>query len=188
MWQSLAFGGTIKLLDEVCDLNVSVPPLIPETLKSLIVMLFVLLSNDDVLFTLSMTVIGIGSWLVGGVDTPYWQSLIVVAAILLVLGWKMPERWDGPLLFWGLVFVIAVSEALLFPEEASMLKTASRIATVLVGTALVWYRSAFADMFGDIRFMEKVVLAGIGYCVVSIGSQTVSNWTLFSTSSTVTVT
>ena len=155
-------GVALKAYDDITDLNINVPALVIELLKSLTISLFVLLAVDDFSFALVTFIMLLCNYCAGGVDGPFWEAFVYIALLMSFLSVK----WEGDILrrlILAPMFPIGVYiEPYLFPEETSKAKTISRI---------IWCIMALAGTYIpalNVPFFTKLCIFALSYFVTSI--------------------
>jgi hypothetical protein len=130
----ILLGIIAKLYDDIIDMNMNVSPLVMETLKSVLILFFVLTSLNDFYFSFACFIIAIFN---SGFDNPFWKSIIVVCGIVTIInlpyaGHNIFLKICLTILVIICILFIAYIEEKKFPEEISSKKIFSRIILVIV--------------------------------------------------------
>ena len=164
MISSLFLGVSLKVVDEVLDDDITLPPFYLEIFKCLTIVFLVLSTHSDFPFAVS-TLLSLGlSYLAGGIDNDYWKSFIIITTLLCGISftpvtslWLIPAIWLMPLFVYG--------EALIFPENSSVEKMLGSAAMVpILG---LFYLSPLVtfirERISNTGIAEKGILFGMGY-------------------------
>jgi hypothetical protein len=167
---SALFGFSTKLYDEIIDLKLSTNDLLVECLKSFNIMLFTLLTYNDMNFALYILSTALFTH---GADENHWKTFTPISLFMILYAAKKPD--SIPFLFLVFLFFIFImnAEHKAIPEEASNKKLYSRILFLFVfsfayfGPLLPFLES----YFGNIDFLKKIFGLFIGTLILSIGVQ-----------------
>jgi hypothetical protein len=164
---SAFFGFTTKLYDETIDLKLTSNSLFIESLKSLNIMLFTLLSYNDFSFSLYILVIALFTH---GADESHWKTFIIISLILCTVSFKLPDNIPLLMIIFTVLIFILNAEHKAIPEEASLKKLLSRVGFLLIFCGIYFSPLIpFAESyFGDIRYITKIVGLFIGTLFLSI--------------------
>jgi hypothetical protein len=110
-------------------------------------------------------------YIVDQIDNNFWKSLLLLPIItMLYSGYEAGPFYVSDIfqfiIFSCLTFIVILTESNYFPEEASDNKIISRLLLIIILMPIyyLWPNS----------FIRKIFTFGIGYCLVSIVSQTES--------------
>ncbi len=159
---SAALGSVLKIYDDITDNNIQLSFTVMELLKSFIICIFTWLAKDDFTFALVTLLTLLGSYCVGGIDVPFWEAFIYISFFMLFVSKRINGSiiQQSVLIFFTLIGVIG--ESLLFPEEASTVKTISRI-VISIGLILLHFVNFF-----NVPFFAKICVFAASYFLTSI--------------------
>jgi hypothetical protein len=157
-------GFLFKTIDEIEDIDFIKSPVLKEYIISLSVAVFSILFLDNITLTwfIAVCVIPI-SYYLKQVDTPFWKSLVPLPYIALLLhSHEIPSILS--LLSTAILFVLCafacVIEAVVFPEEFSLVKLGSRISLIFIFASIIYFLNPQAST-------TNILCLCIGYCLAS---------------------
>lgn len=166
---SFILGIVLKGYDDIIDNNIKVSDTIIEFLKSLIVCLFVLLSYNDFSFSISIVITLILSYTVGGVDLPFWKSLLGIAIITSFISFKLEDNIFQRFILILLLPIGIILDPLLFPEEKSTQKTLFRLIFLICTAIFLYFIDNLSGFdFFNFPFYKNICYFIIGYLFISI--------------------
>jgi len=128
MYQEALLGILVKLCDDIFDKNISVSPLVQETLKAFLVLFLVLVSSGDFYFASGVFfLLAVNP----KTDTSFWKALIPVSFVLMFLNYRNESRFGIFFMYLLLIASLLYIEDKSFPEEVSTNKSLSRV--LLIG-------------------------------------------------------
>ena len=157
-------GFLFKTVDEIEDIDFIKSPSLREYIISLSIAVFSILFLDNITLTwfIALCVIPI-SYYLKQVDTPFWKSLVPLPYIALLLhSHEIPSILS--LLSSAIFFVICafacVIEAVVFPEEFSLVKLGSRITLIFIFASIIYFLNPQPST-------TNILCLCIGYCLAS---------------------
>lgn len=157
-------GFLFKTDDEIEDIDFIKSPALKEYIKNLSIAVFSILFLDNITLTwfIALCVIPI-SYFLKQVDTPFWKSLVPLPYIALLLhSHTIPSILS--LLSTAIMFVLCafacVIEAVVFPEEFSLVKLGSRIILIFVFASIIYFLNPQPST-------TNILCLCIGYCLAS---------------------
>ena len=170
---SLIVGALGKIYDDIEDLHIPVNTFIVDSLKALIIASYVLLSYNDLAFSIVTLFMSIFTY---GIDNSFWKSFIPLSFFMTILSYYTSDKAICiPLLIFFILFGIILSniEDRVFKEEASYRKLYTRLGGLIALSIL--YVSPILPLIHTIipntLFIEKIVLICIGGLFASVISQ-----------------
>ena len=170
---SIIVGALGKIYDDIEDLHIPVNTFIVDSLKTLIIASYVLLSYNDLAFSIVTLFMSIFTY---GIDNSFWKSFIPLSFFMTILSYYTSDKAICvPLLIFFILFGIILSniEDRVFKEEASYRKLYTRLGGLIALSIL--YFSPILPLIHTIipntYFIEKIVLICIGGLFASIISQ-----------------
>lgn len=170
-----AAGFLFKTDDEIEDIDFIKSPALKEYIRALSIAVFsiLFLDNTYISWFLAICVIPI-SYYLKQVDTPFWKSLVplpYLAIFLLHSHVGIPSIPSIPgiptllsLLSTAFLFLICafacVVEAVVFPEEVSLVKLGTRIALIFVFASIIYFLNPLPST-------TSILCLCIGYCLAS---------------------
>jgi hypothetical protein len=164
---AIVAGFLFKTDDEMEDIDFIKSPNLKEYIRTISIAVFSILFLDNIYLTwfITLCVIPI-SYYLKQVDTPFWKSLVplpyIALAISLLHTNEMPSLIS--LLSNAILFIICaftcVIEALVFPEEHSLVKIGTRISLVFIFTAIIYFLNPLPST-------TNILCLCIGYCIAS---------------------
>lgn len=170
---SLIVGALGKICDDIEDLHIPVNAFILETLKTLVIASYVLLSYNDLSFSILTLFL---SLLTYGIDNSFWKSFIPLGIFMTILSYFTSDKSVCiPLLIFFIFFGTLLSniEDKVFREEASYRKLYTRLFGLIV-LSIVFISPVLPilhNLFHNTLFIEKIILICIGGLTVSVISQ-----------------
>jgi hypothetical protein len=163
-----AAGFLFKTVDEIEDIDFIKSPSLKEYIRSLSIAVFsiLFLDNTYISWFLALCVIPI-SYYLKQVDTPFWKSLVPLPYIALLLHsfldiTAIPSFLS--LLSTVILFLICafacVVEAVVFPEEVSLVKLGTRIGLIFVFASIIYFLNPQPST-------TSILCICIGYCLSS---------------------
>ncbi len=170
---SLIVGALGKIYDDIEDLHIPVNTFIVDSLKALIIASYVLLSYNDLAFSIVTLFMSIFTY---GIDNSFWKSFIPLSFFMTILSYYTSDKAICiPLLIFFILFGIILSniEDRVFKEEASYRKLYTRLGGLIA--LIIVYFSPILPLIHTIipntLFIEKILLICIGGLFASIISQ-----------------
>jgi len=165
-----AAGFLFKTDDEIEDIDFIKSPSLKEYIRTLSIAVFsiLFLDNTYVSWFLAVCVIPI-SYYLKQVDTPFWKSLVPLPYIAIFLLHIYASDSPGiptllSLLSTAILFVlcafICVVEAVVFPEEVSLVKLGTRISLIFVFASIIYFLNPDPST-------TSILCLCIGYCLAS---------------------
>ena len=169
----LLLGGITKLYDDISDHEMEAHAGVIESFKSVLISLFTLACLDDFYFSFTCILLAL---LNCGIDSPFWQSIAVVAVMLTIR--NLPLAGDHVLFKLGLTvmacagfLVGCIFEDRLFPEEVSVEKIFFRV-MLIIGFMVAALCFPLMDRLQFPEFakepLQKGVLIMLAYATVSV--------------------
>jgi len=166
MYQEALLGVLLKLCDDVFDKTISVSPVVEETLKALLVVVFVLVSAGDFYIACGVFFLLL---LNAKTDTAFWKAMIPVAAVLMVLNYSN-DIHIGPLfVYLSAIAAVLYMEDKAFPEETSTKKILFRV--FIVGAFSVILANGYIKHFTPgylVRAGTKAFTSAMFYAATSV--------------------
>lgn len=166
-----AAGFLFKTLDEIEDIHFIKSQSLKEYIRNLSIAVFsvLFLNNTYMAWLVALCVIPISFYL-KQVDTPFWKSLVplpylALATLLHTHGFGFSES-PGILsllstaMSFGVYAFICVLEAMIFPEEISLVKFGSRISLIFIFASMIYF-------FDTNPSITHLLCLCIGYCLAS---------------------
>lgn len=173
MYQEAILGILVKLCDDVFDKNISVSPLVQETLKAFLVLFLVLVSSGDFYFATGVfTLISLNPT----TDTFFWKALIPVSFVLMVMNYSNETHFGIFLAGLAVVAAILHVEVRTFPEEVSTKKILFR--ATMVGILLVMLMNGYIKRAVPEyleRTITKATTMGMFYLATSVSILTLKS-------------
>jgi len=163
---SAAAGFLFKTVDEIEDIDFIKSPSLKEYTRALSIAVFSILFLDSryISWFLALCVIPI-SYYLKQVDTPFWKSLVplpYLAIAFLLHSHEVPSFLS--LLSTAILFVICafacVVEAVVFPEEISLVKLGTRIGLIFIFASIIYFLNPDPST-------TSILCLCIGYCLAS---------------------
>lgn len=161
---SAVAGFLFKTVDEIEDIDFIKSSTLKEYVRALSIAVFSLLFLDSryISWFLAVCVIPI-SYYLKQVDTPFWKSLVPLPYLALILhSQEVPSILT--LLSTAVLFVIcafaAVVEAVVFPEEVSLVKLGTRISLIFIFASIIYFLNPDPST-------TSILCLCIGYCLAS---------------------
>lgn len=165
---SATAGFLFKTVDEIEDIDFIKSPALKEYIRALSIAVFSILFLDNIYLSwfLALCVIPI-SYYLKQVDTPFWKSLVLLPYLALLLH-SHPNLSVMPsilsLLSTAVLFLICafacVVEAVVFPEEVSLVKLGTRIGLIFVFASIIYFLNPLPST-------TSILCLCIGYCLAS---------------------
>lgn len=161
-----AAGFLFKTVDEIEDIDFIKSPVLKEYIRALSIAVFsiLFLDNTYISWFLALCVIPI-SYYLKQVDTPFWKSLVplpYLAIALLLHSHEVPSFLS--LVSTAILFLICafacVVEAVVFPEEVSLVKLGTRIGLIFVFASIIYFLNPLPST-------TSILCICIGYCLSS---------------------
>lgn len=161
-----AAGFLFKTVDEIEDIDFIKSPAFKEYIRALSIAVFsiLFLDNTYISWFLALCVIPI-SYYLKQVDTPFWKSLVplpYLAIAFLLHSQELPSLVS--LLSTAVLFAICafacVVEAVVFPEEVSLVKLGTRISLIFVFASIIYFLNTESST-------TSILCLCIGYCLAS---------------------
>jgi hypothetical protein len=164
---SVASGFLFKTVDEIEDIDFIKSPALKEYIRALSIAVFSLffLDNTYICWFVALCVIPI-SYYLKQVDTPFWKSLVPLPYLALLLHNYSISSTPSflSLISTAILFIICaftcVVEAVVFPEEVSLVKLGSRIGLIFIFSAMIYF-------FNPEPSTTSILCLCIGYCLSS---------------------
>ena len=171
---SFIVGAIGKIIDDIEDLDIKINPIIIDTLKSITISSYTLISYNDFAFAIISLFISLFTY---GIDTTFWKSFIVLSLFLSIQSYITNTYIYYPFVIFFIIIGIIVSniEDRMFKEEKSYKKLYSRFIG-LIGLCIIYLSPILSYLelwFGNIIFLEKIIMICIGGLFVSIISQVI---------------
>ena len=161
-----AAGFLFKTDDEIEDINFIKSPSLKEYIKLLSIAVFSLLflTNTSLNIFICACVIPI-SYYLKQVDSPFWKSLVPLPYLALLLSLNAIEDFSlVSILSTAFLFLICafacVVEAVIFPEEVSLVKLGTRISLIFVFAGIIYFLKPLDST-------THILCLCIGYCLAS---------------------
>jgi hypothetical protein len=169
-----AAGFLFKTLDEIEDIHFIKSPSLKEYIRNLSIAVFsvLFLNNTYMAWLVALCVIPISFYL-KQVDTPFWKSLVplpylALATLLHTHGFSFSGLSGIPSILsllstamsFGVYAFICVLEAMIFPEEISLVKFGSRISLILIFASMIYFLDTNPST-------THLLCLCIGYCLAS---------------------
>jgi len=160
-----AAGFLFKTVDEIEDIDFIKSPALKEYIRSLSIAVFsiLFLDNTYISWFLALCVIPI-SYYLKQVDTPFWKSLVPLPYLALLLHSQLGLPSFLSLLSSIILFIICafacVVEAVVFPEEVSLVKLGTRIGLIFVFSSIIYFLNPQPST-------TSILCICIGYCLSS---------------------
>ena len=161
---SAAAGFLFKTVDEIEDIDFIKSPSLKEYTRAISIAVFsiLFLDNTYVSWFLAICIIPI-SYYLKQVDTPFWKSLVPLPYLALLLhNLQIPSILT--LISTAILFIIcafaAVVEAVVFPEEVSLVKLGTRISLIFIFASIIYFLNPDPST-------TSILCLCIGYCLAS---------------------
>ena len=140
---SAAAGFLFKTDDEIEDIDFIKSPALKEYIRILSIAVFSILFLDNIYISwfLALCVIPI-SYYLKQVDTPFWKSLVPLPYLALLLhSHEIPTLLSllSTAVLFALCAFACVVEAVVFPEEVSLVKLGTRISLIFVFASIIYF-------------------------------------------------
>jgi hypothetical protein len=172
---SLLIGVIGKLYDDIEDLHIDTTPFVKDTLKSLTIMFYALISYNDFAFSLTTFFITL---LTRGIDNSFWKSFLIPSFILCIISYFSSNSINYIFLFIAICSMIIVSniEDKLYPEEYSYKKLITRVIGLIgfIGVLYLYKMDIIKNIiegYGNFEYIEKIIYICIGGLIISNLSQ-----------------
>lgn len=170
---SFIVGALGKIYDDIEDLHIPVNTFILETLKTLVITSYVLLSYNDLSFSILTLFL---SLLTHGIDNSFWKSFIPLGIFMTIISYFTSDKSVCiPLLIFFIFFgtILSNIEDKVFREEASYRKLYTRLFGLIV-LSVIFISPVLPmlhNLFYNTLFIEKIILICIGGLAASVISQ-----------------
>jgi len=161
---SAAAGFLFKTDDEIEDIDFIKSPALKEYIRILSIAVFSILFLDNIYISwfLALCVIPI-SYYLKQVDTPFWKSLVPLPYLALLLhSHEIPTLLSllSTAILFALCAFACVVEAVVFPEEVSLVKLGTRISLIFVFASIIYFLNPLPST-------TSILCLCIGYCLAS---------------------
>lgn len=161
-------GILFKIIDDIDDLNITMNNIYKLLLQTITIIIFLALSYNDYLFSLTVFISFITNYMVGGIDTLYWKLLWITSLIMLITNINSDNILNIDIINYLLIFALPISvfiEPYYIKEEYGLTKIVSRI-LMIIGSIIIYN-------YVNIVFINKILLFIIGYFITSVIFQTI---------------
>lgn len=166
-----AAGFLFKTVDEIEDIDFIKSPSLKEYIRSLSIAVFsiLFLDNTYISWFLALCIIPI-SYYLKQVDTPFWKSLVPLPYMALLLHSflglsgiaAIPSflTLSSNIILFVICAFAAVLEAVVFPEEVSLVKLGTRISLIFIFASIIYFLNPEPSI-------TSILCLCIGYCLSS---------------------
>ena len=157
-------GFLFKTDDEIEDIDFIKSANFKEYIRTLSIAVFsiLFLENTYIAWFVALCVVPISMYL-KQVDTPFWKSLIPLPYLAIALNIQgIPSLLSllSAFITFGACAFFCVIEAVVFPEEISLVKLGTRILLIFIFLAMIYFQNTIPST-------TSILSLCIGYCLAS---------------------